>query len=63
MEVSYTNLVGPRREKLELIDFFGFFLLFISKWKVHTSFPRELCTYGGCSKGGSMDIVLLGGMQ
>jgi hypothetical protein len=51
----YTNLVGPRGEKLE--------------WEVHMSFPREhafvgdalrevpvvwiLFTYGGCNKGGS----------
>ena len=26
------------------------------------SFPRELCTYGGCAKGGSMNTMLMGGM-
>jgi hypothetical protein len=61
MEVSYTNLVGPREEKLESTELFWSFFLFTSKWKVHMSFPRELCTYGGCSKGGSMDTMLLGG--
>jgi hypothetical protein len=63
MEVSYTNLVGPRGEKVEATKPFWSFSLFTSKWEVYMSFPRELCTYGGCSKGGSMDTMLLGGMQ
>jgi hypothetical protein len=25
------------------------------------SFPRELCTYGKCNKGGNIDTMLLGG--
>jgi hypothetical protein len=60
MEVSYKNLVGPRREKIESIEPFWSFPLFTSKWEVHMSFPRELCTYGGCIKGGNMDTMLLG---
>jgi hypothetical protein len=60
MEVSYTNLVGPRREKLESTESFWSFFLLISKWEVHMSFLRELCTYGGCSKGGSMDQCCTG---
>jgi hypothetical protein len=59
MEVSYTNLVGPRGEKLESTEPFWPFFLFTSKWEVHMSFPKELCTYGG----GSMDTMLLRGMQ
>jgi hypothetical protein len=62
MEVSYTNLVGPRGEDLESTKPFWSFFLFTSKWKVHMSILRELCTYGGCSKGGSIDSMLLGGM-
>jgi hypothetical protein len=63
MEVSYTNFVQPRREKLESPEPFWSFSLFTSKWEVHMSFRRELCTYRGCSKGGNMDTMLLGGMQ
>jgi hypothetical protein len=61
MEVSYTNLVEPRGEKLESSKPFWSFSLFTSKREVHMSFPRELCTYGGCSKGGSMNTRLFGG--
>jgi hypothetical protein len=60
MEVSYTNLVRPREEKLESTKPFLSFSLFTSKWEVHMSFPRELCTYGGYNKGGSMDTMYLG---
>jgi hypothetical protein len=65
----YTNLVGPRGEKLESTEPFWCFFLFTFKWEVHMSFPREhafvgdalrevpvvwiLFTYGGCNKGGS----------
>jgi hypothetical protein len=55
MEVSYTNLVGPRGEKLEPTKPFWSFSLFTSEREVHMSFPRELSTYGGYTKGGSMD--------
>jgi hypothetical protein len=57
MEVSYTNLVGPKEKKLQSTKPFWSF----SPFHIHTSFPRELCTYGGCSKGGSMDTMFLGG--
>jgi hypothetical protein len=53
MEVSYTSLVGPRGEKVESTEPFWSFSLFTSKWEVHMSFPRELCTYRGCNKGGT----------
>jgi hypothetical protein len=59
MEVSYTNFVGPRGEKLQSTKPFWSF----SPFHIHMSFPRELCTYGGCNKGGSMDTMHLGGMQ
>jgi hypothetical protein len=63
----YTDLVGPRGEKLESTEPFWSFFLFTSKWEVHMSFQgnydligdvvREvvwtLFTYGGCNKGGS----------
>jgi hypothetical protein len=57
----YTNLVGPRGEKLESTKPFWCFYLFTSKWEVHMSFPRELCSCRGCSKGGSMDTIHLWG--
>jgi hypothetical protein len=63
MEVSCTNLVGPKREKLESTESFWSFFLFTSKSEVHMSFSRELCTYGGCTKGGRMNTMLLRGMQ
>jgi hypothetical protein len=53
----YTNLVGPRGEKLESTEPFWSFFLFTSKWEFHMSFPRELCSCRGCSKGGSMDTM------
>jgi hypothetical protein len=59
----YTNLVGPRGEKLESTEPFWCFFLFTSKWEVHMSFPRELCSCRGCSKGGSMDTIHLWRMQ
>jgi hypothetical protein len=61
MELSDTNLVGPREEDLESTKPFWSFFLLTSKWKIHMSFPRELCTCGGYSKGGSMNTMLLGG--
>jgi hypothetical protein len=59
----YTNLVEPRGEKLESTEPYWSFFLFTSKWGVHMSFPRELCSYRGCIKGGSMDTIHLWGMQ
>jgi hypothetical protein len=67
MEVTLHNLVGPRGEKFESTEPFWSFFLFTSKWEVHMSFPKEVCsyrdavrevvwtlfTYGGCNKGGS----------
>jgi hypothetical protein len=57
----YTNLVGPRGEKLESTRPFWSFFLFKSKWEVHMSFPRELCSCRGCTKEDSMDTIHLRG--
>jgi hypothetical protein len=42
MEVSYTNLVRPKGEKLQSTKPFWSF----SPFHIHMSFPKELCTYG-----------------
>jgi hypothetical protein len=45
MEVTLHNLVGPRGEKFESTEPFWSFFLFTSKWEVHMSFPKEVCSY------------------
>ena len=59
----YTKLVGPRGKKFESIRPFWSFFPFTSKWEVHMSFPRELCTCRGCNKEGSMETIHLWGMH
>ena len=46
----YTNLVGPRGEKLESTEPFWTFFLFIFKWEVHMSFPRDQALVGDVAK-------------
>ena len=69
----YTNLVGPRGEKLESIEPFGLFSYSYPSGKSTCHFQRNyalvgdvvkevvwiLFTYGGCNKGGSSVMVLL----
>ena len=63
MEVSYTNLVGPRGEKFQLIEpFWSFPSFHIQVGSSHVISKGTMYLWR-CNKGGSMDTMHLGGMQ